>query len=42
MTFLTELYGVGCYTDPHEDHYDGDTWTTPSLIDHDDGKNDDD
>lgn len=38
MTFLDELYGIGTLTDPHLDEYDGDTFATPSLIDHDDGK----
>lgn len=41
MTFLDELYAVGTFTDPHLDEYDGDTFTTPSLIDHDDGKEND-
>ena len=38
MTFLAELYGIGTLTDPHLDEYDGTEYTTPSLIDHDDGK----
>ena len=38
MTFLDEMYGIGTLTDPHLDEYDGDTFATPSLIDHDDGK----
>ena len=38
MTFLDELYGIGTLTDPHLDEYDGAQFTTPSLIDHDDGK----
>lgn len=38
MTFLDELYGIGTLTDPHLDEYDGTEYTTPSLIDHDDGK----
>ena len=38
MTFLDELYAIGTLTDPHLDEYDGEHWTTPSLIDHDDGK----
>ena len=38
MTFLAELYGIGTLTDPHLDEYDGADYVTPSLIDHDDGK----
>ena len=38
MTFLEELYGIGTLTDPHLDEYDGADYVTPSLIDHDDGK----
>lgn len=38
MTLLDELYAVGTLADPHLDEYDGDTFTTPSLIDHDDRK----
>ena len=38
MTFLDELYGIGTLTDPHLDEYDGADYVTPSLIDHDDGK----
>ena len=41
MTFLHELYAIGTLTEPHLDEYDGDTFTTPSLIDHDDGKEND-
>ena len=37
-TFLDELYAIGTLTDDHDTEYDGDTYTTPSLIDHDDGK----
>ena len=37
-TFLHELYGIGTLTDPHDTEHNGDTYTTPSLIDHDDGK----
>ena len=37
-TFLDEMYGIGTLTDPHLDEYDGTEYTTPSLIDHDDGK----
>ena len=40
-TFLAELYGIGTLTDPHLDEYDGTEYTTPSLIDHDDGKEND-
>ena len=38
MTFLDELYAIGTLTDPHLDEYDGTSYITPSLIDHDDGK----
>ena len=38
VTFLAELYGIGTLADPHDTGYHGDTYTTPSLIDHDDGK----
>ena len=38
MTFLDELRAVGTLTDPHLDEYDGTSYITPSLIDHDDGK----
>ena len=38
MTFLEELYAIGTLTEPHLDEYDGEHYTTPSLIDHDDGK----
>ena len=38
VTFLAELYGIGTLTDPHLDEYDGADYVTPSLIDHDDGK----
>ena len=40
-TFLDELYAIGTLTDDHDTEYDGDTYTTPSLIDHDDGKEND-
>ena len=36
MTFLEELYAIGTLTDDHDTEYDGDTYTTPSLIGHDD------
>lgn len=39
--FLDELYGIGTLTDPHLDEYGGTEYTTPSLIDHDDGKEND-
>ena len=32
------MYGIGTLTDPHDTEHNGDTYTTPSLIDHDDGK----
>ena len=38
MTLLDEMYRVGTLTDPHLDECDGTEYTTPSLIDHDDGK----
>ena len=41
MTFLAELYAVGTLADPHLDEYDGAQFTTPPLIDHDDGKEND-
>lgn len=37
-TFLTALGDLIGLTETHETEYDGDTYTTPSLIDHDDGK----
>lgn len=37
MTFLDEMYGIGTLTDPHLDEYDGEHWTTPSIL-RDDGK----
>ena len=40
-TFLDEMYGVGTLTDPHDTEYDGTSYVTPSLIDHDDGKEED-
>lgn len=36
--FLDALGDLIGLTEPHLDEYDGDTFTTPSLIDHDDGK----
>ena len=41
MTFLEELYLVGALTDDHDTEYDGTSYITPSLIDHDDGKEND-
>lgn len=38
MTFLEELYGIGTLADDHDTEYDGGHYATPSLIDHDDGK----
>ena len=38
MTFLHELYAIGTLAEPHLDEYDGGHYITPSLIDHDDGK----
>ena len=37
-TFLDELYAIGTLTDDHDTEYDGGHYITPSLIDHDDGK----
>ena len=37
-TFLDELYAIGALTDDHDTEYDGGHYVTPSLIDHDDGK----
>ena len=37
MTLLDELYGIGTLTDPHLDEYDGEHYTTPSIL-RDDGK----
>ena len=37
-TFLDEMYAVGTLTDDHDTEYDGTSYITPSLIDHDDGK----
>lgn len=36
--FLAELDLIGCYTDDHIDVWDGNEYTTPSIINHDDGK----
>ena len=36
-TFLAELYAIGTLTDDHDTEYDGDTYTTPSIL-RDDGK----
>ena len=40
-TFLDELWAVGTLTDDHDTEYDGTSYITPSLIDHDDGKEND-
>ena len=37
-TFLGELYAIGTLTDDHDTEYDGTSYITPSLIDHDDRK----
>ena len=37
-TLLDELYLIGTLTDDHDTEYDGGHYITPSLIDHDDGK----
>ena len=39
--FLAELYAIGTLTDDHDTEYDGEHYVTPSLIDHDDGKEND-
>ena len=41
MTFLDELFLIGTLTDDHDTEYDGTSYITPSLIDHDDGKEND-
>lgn len=41
MTFLDALGDLIGLTEPHLDEYDGAQFSTPSLIGHDDGKNDD-
>ena len=41
MTFLDEMYAIGTLTDDHDTEYDGEHYITPSLIDHDDGKEND-
>ena len=38
MTLLDEIWAVGTLADDHDTEYDGTVYTTPSLIDHDDGK----
>ena len=38
VTFLEELHLIGTLTDDHDTEYDGEHYVTPSLIDHDDGK----
>ena len=40
-TLLDELWAVGTLTDDHDTEYDGTSYITPSLIDHDDGKEND-
>lgn len=41
-TFLDALADLVGLTDPHIDHYQGRTYTTPALTtDHDDGKEND-
>ena len=41
VTFLEELYAVCTLADDHDTEYDGGHYITPSLIDHDDGKEND-
>ena len=38
MTFLDEMWAIGTLADDHDTEYDGEHYVTPSLIDHDDGK----
>ena len=40
-TLLDELWAVGTLTDDHDTEYDGEHYVTPSLSDHDDGKEND-
>ena len=40
MTFLHELHLVGTLADDHLDEYDGEHYTTPSIL-RDDGKEND-
>lgn len=37
--FLDELWAVGTLTDPHLDEYDGEHWTTPSILQDDEKEN---
>ena len=39
--FLDEVALIGTLTDDHDTEYDGEHYVTPSLIDHDDGKEND-
>ena len=39
-TFLDELWAIGTLTDDHDTEYDGDIYTTPSIL-RDDGKEND-
>ena len=39
-TFLDELWAIGTLADGHDTEYDGDTYTTPSIL-RDDGKEND-
>ena len=40
-TFLDELYLIGTLTDDHDTEYDGTTYTTPSILQHDRKENND-
>ena len=37
LGFVEEMFRIGTLTDPHLDEYDGEHWTTPSIL-RDDGK----
>ena len=39
--FVREMFLIGTLTDDHDTEYDGGHYITPSLIDHDDGKEED-
>ena len=40
-TFLDEMWAIGTLTDDHDTEHNGNHYITPSLIDHDDGKEND-
>ena len=41
LGFVAEMFLCGTLTDDHDTEYDGGHYITPSLIDHDDGKEND-